>query len=350
MEVSPAMIMEHEADTSGTVVAVCVSSKKGTSKTPVKVVTLVPEHGVKGDAHAGTGHRAVSLLAEESIEKTRAAGLRLSPGDFAENITTRGIELWKLPVGTRLLIDTVQLEVTQIGKECHTGCEIRNLLGDCIMPTEGIFARVLSGGEIRPGAPIRVVTPAHRKRKRAIRAETLAARRALTREQVEQKSAAITEKLKQLPEYNSARALLVYVSSKDNEVDTLALIRGALKAGRKVLVPVTVPATRELTWSALNSLDELEPSTFGIMEPKEGCVRPRKHTEADLAIVPGIAFDMGGHRIGYGGGYYDRFLASFRGETIAIAYELQVYKSLPAEPHDRCVNLVVTEDRIINCR
>jgi len=337
-------------DIAGTVVAVCVSSEKGTRKTPVEVVSLVPEHGVMGDAHAGTTQRQVSLLAEESIEKMRAAGLELSPGDFAENITTRGVDLCKLPVGTRLIINTVHLEITQIGKECHAGCEIRKLVGDCIMPTEGIFARVLAGGEIRPGDTIKVVTAADRERKRVIRAGALAARRALTPEEAERKSAAIRQRLISLPEFNAARALLVYVSSKDNEVDTLALIRTALEAGRTVLVPVAMPSTREMLWSELKSLDELEPSTFGIMEPRKECVRPREHTETDAAIVPGIAFDTAGHRIGYGGGYYDRFLAAFHGTTIALAYELQIYESIPAEPHDRRVGFIVTENRIIECR
>jgi len=344
------MTTERETDIAGTVVAVCVSSDKGTRKTPVEVVTLVPEHGVEGDAHAGGWHRQVSLLAEESIEKMRAAGFELSSGDFAENITTRGVDLWKLPVGTRLIINAVHLEVTQIGKECHAGCEIRKLVGDCIMPTEGIFARVLSGGEIRPGDTIRILTAADRERKRAIRAEALAARRALTPEEAERKSAAVLKRLISLPEFNAARALLVYVSSKDNEVDTLALIRTALERGRTVLVPVAVQSTREMVWSELKSLDELKRSTFGIMEPREEWVRPCEHTETDAAIVPGIAFDVAGYRIGYGGGYYDRFLAAFHGTTIALAYELQIYESIPAEPHDRCVDLVVTENRIIDCR
>ena len=146
--------MKTERDISGTVVAVCISSEKGVRKNPVDVVSVLPEHGIEGDAHAGGWHRQVSLLAEESIEKMRALGFELSPGDFAENITTRGIELSELPLGTRLIVNTVQFEVTQIGKECHSGCEIRKLVGDCIMPREGIFARVISGGEIRPGDTI----------------------------------------------------------------------------------------------------------------------------------------------------------------------------------------------------
>jgi|GEM_PF-209596 len=354
------MKKERRSTISGTVVAVCISSETGVRKNPVEVVSVVPEHGIEGDAHAGGWHRQVSLLADESIEKMRALGLEISPGDFAENITTRGIEVAQLPMGTRLVVNTVELEVTQIGKECHTGCEIRKLVGDCIMPREGIFAKVISGGEIRPGDTIKVArrgdapqsgdeNQPDRDRKRTIRAEALAARRGLTPEQVTQKSTAILDKLRSLPEFESARALLVYVSSKDNEVDTLRLISSAIESGRKVLVPVAVTSTRKMVWSELRSLDELQPSTFGIMEPKEDCIRPVEHNETDVALVPGIAFDVAGHRIGYGGGYYDRFLASFRGKKVALAYELQVYESIPAEPHDLPVELIVTEDRIVNC-
>ena len=359
--------MKTDRAISGTVVAVCISSEKGVKKNPVDVVSVVPGHGIEGDAHAGVWHRQVSLLAEESVERMRALGFELSPGDFAENITTRGIELAELPLGTRLVVNTVELEVSQIGKECHTGCEIRKLVGDCIMPTEGIFARVISGGEIRPGDTVKVTRmgdeqashnaqqPANenqpdRERKRAIRAEALAARRAMISEEVAQKSAAILDKLRSLPEFKSARALLVYVSSKDNEVDTLRLISSAIESRRTVLVPVAVTSTREIVWSELRSLDELQPSTFGIMQPKEDCIRPREHGETDVSLVPGIAFDVAGRRVGYGGGYYDRFLTSFRGNKIALAYELQVYESIPAEPHDLPVETIVTEDRIIRCR
>ena len=359
--------MEAQHDIVGTVVAVCISSEKGVRKKPVEVVSVVPAHGIEGDAHAGVWHRQVSLLAQESIEKMRALDLEISPGDFAENITTRGIELSQLPLGTRLVINAVELEVTQIGKECHSGCEIRKLVGDCIMPREGIFARVISGGEIRPGDTIKVtrlgdVLASHnaqqpaeenrsdKDRKRAIRAEVLAARRALTSDEAAQKSTAILDRLRSLPEFESARALLVYVSSKDNEVDTLRLISSAIESGRKVLVPIAVTSTRQMVWSELRSLDELHKSTFGIMEPKEDCVRPAQHNKSDLALVPGIAFDVAGRRIGYGGGYYDRFLAAFSGKKVALAYELQVYESIPSEPHDLPVDVIVTEDRIINCR
>jgi MOSC domain-containing protein YiiM len=133
------------------VVAVCISEKKGERKTPVSSVAARENHGIAGDAHAGGGHRQVSLLAEESIEKMRVLGLNVTAGDFAENITTRGIALVSLPVGSRIRVGESLLEVTQIGKECHTRCAIFYQAGDCVMPKEGIFARVITGGTIRPG-------------------------------------------------------------------------------------------------------------------------------------------------------------------------------------------------------
>ncbi|AJE02284.1 MOSC domain-containing protein [Geobacter pickeringii] len=133
------------------VVAVCISEKKGERKTPVASVELRENHGIVGDAHAGEWHRQVSLLAKESIDKMRAMGLDVDNGDFAENITTEGIDLPALPVGTRLTVGETLLEVTQIGKECHTRCAIYYQAGDCVMPKEGIFARVLTGGTVRPG-------------------------------------------------------------------------------------------------------------------------------------------------------------------------------------------------------
>ena len=141
-----------------TVIAVCTSEKKGTTKKPVPEIVLKEEFGVVGDAHAdGTTHRQVSLLATESIDKMRAKGFELNPGDFAENITTRGVELTSLPIGTRLQVgQEAVLEMTQIGKECHAACEIRRLVGDCIMPREGIFARVIHGGRVKAGDTIKI--------------------------------------------------------------------------------------------------------------------------------------------------------------------------------------------------
>ena len=139
---------------SGKVVAVCISLKKGERKTPVPEVELREGHGIVGDAHAGEWHRQVSLLALESIEKMQKMGLAVESGDFAENITTSGLELYSLPVGTRLDIGPAILEVTQIGKECHTRCAIYQQAGDCVMPKEGIFARVILGGTIKSGDEI----------------------------------------------------------------------------------------------------------------------------------------------------------------------------------------------------
>jgi MOSC domain-containing protein YiiM len=130
------------------IVSLNISEKKGMPKQPVERMLLVPDHGAQGDAHAGPWHRQVSLLAVEAIDAMRKKGAAVSSGDFAENITTRGIELASLPVGARLRIGDALLEVTQIGKECHKGCAIMQQVGDCIMPKQGIFAKVISGGEI----------------------------------------------------------------------------------------------------------------------------------------------------------------------------------------------------------
>ena len=133
------------------VTAVCISERKGTRKHEVPSIRVQCGHGIFGDAHAGNWHRQISLLAEESVDKMRALGLTLQPGDFAENILTRGLELKSLPIGTRLRVGETLLEVTQIGKKCHNDCEIKKLTGSCVMPTEGIFAIVLQEGEIFPG-------------------------------------------------------------------------------------------------------------------------------------------------------------------------------------------------------
>ncbi len=143
----------------GRVVAVCISAQKGERKTPVESVELRPEHGIIGDGHAGDWHRQVSLLAIESIRKMQQLGLDVDTGDFAENITTEGIALVALPIGTRLRIGETLLEVTQIGKECHTRCAIYHQAGDCVMPKEGIFAKVLEGGFLSSGDQLSITTP-----------------------------------------------------------------------------------------------------------------------------------------------------------------------------------------------
>jgi cyclic pyranopterin phosphate synthase len=140
----------------GTVVAVNVSEAKGERKKAVPEVVLLAEHGIEGDAHAGTWHRQVSLLAQESIDKMTARGLDVGPGDFAENITVIGLDVAALPLGTTLDLGEALVEVTQIGKECHTRCAIYQQAGDCVMPREGIFVRVLRGGRVAPGDAVRV--------------------------------------------------------------------------------------------------------------------------------------------------------------------------------------------------
>lgn len=139
------------------VIAVCISEKKGERKHPVPEIALRRDHGIVGDAHAGNWHRQVSLLAEESVDTMRALGLTLAPGDFAENILTRGIVLKTLPVGTRLRVGETVLEITQIGKQCHNDCAIKKTTGRCVMPTDGVFAVVLEEGVIRPGDAIEIL-------------------------------------------------------------------------------------------------------------------------------------------------------------------------------------------------
>ena len=139
------------------VIAVNISEKKGVIKHPIEKGFFKVNHGLEGDAHAGNWHRMVSFLGDESIDKMRATGVQgLCSGKFAENITTEGIVLFELPIGTKLKIGKVVMEVTQIGKECHAGCEIMKLIGDCIMPREGIFAKVLEEGYIQAGDEILV--------------------------------------------------------------------------------------------------------------------------------------------------------------------------------------------------
>lgn len=138
--------------------AISISREKGVRKDNVGSAVLRTEHGIEDDAHAGNWHRQVSLLAKESIEKMVARGLEVVPGDFAENITTEGIDLVSLPVGRRLRLgEEALVEVTQIGKVCHDRCAIYYQAGDCVMPREGIFVKVLVGGTIRPGDAICVV-------------------------------------------------------------------------------------------------------------------------------------------------------------------------------------------------
>jgi MOSC domain-containing protein YiiM len=142
----------------GKVIAINISEKKGVPKKTIEEGMFKIDHGLVGDAHAGNWHRQVSLLGIESIDKMKALGVEgLCTGKFAENLTTEGLELWKLPIGTKLEIGETIQEVTQIGKECHTKCAIYHQVGNCVMPTDGIFTKVLKEGIIRPGDIIRVI-------------------------------------------------------------------------------------------------------------------------------------------------------------------------------------------------
>ncbi len=139
------------------VISVNISEKRGTQKHEVPEIRLIAGYGIDGDAHAGDWHRQVSLLADESIDQMRQEHVSgLVSGAFAENMITRGIDLKNLAVTTRLRIGDALLEITQIGKECHNDCEIRRAAGRCVMPTDGVFARVMEGGSIRPGDTITI--------------------------------------------------------------------------------------------------------------------------------------------------------------------------------------------------
>lgn len=140
------------------VLAVCISEQKGTQKHTVPEIQVKCDHGIVGDAHAGNWHRQISLLGNESVDKIRPLLPDIQPGAFAENILTEGITLYTLPVGTLLRVGETELEVTQIGKECHQGCAIRKLTGDCVMPREGIFVIVKKEGVIRAGDTVEVLS------------------------------------------------------------------------------------------------------------------------------------------------------------------------------------------------
>ena len=142
---------------SAKVVAVCTSANKGERKKPVALAEVMENHGIVGDGHSGEWHRQISLLAIESIRKMQEKGLVVGAGDFAENITTEGIDLPSLPLGTRLAIGDTVTEVTQIGKVCHTRCAIYYQAGDCVMPREGIFVKVIQGGTIKKDDEIKII-------------------------------------------------------------------------------------------------------------------------------------------------------------------------------------------------
>ena len=142
----------------GTVLAVCTSAVKGVQKKNVQAAEFIVNHGIQGDAHAGSWHRQVSLLSYEAFQDFEERGAGVVPGDFGENLLVSGFDFKNLPVGTRFRSGEVLLEMTQIGKECHAGCDIFKRMGDCIMPREGVFAVVLRGGVLREGDPFELVT------------------------------------------------------------------------------------------------------------------------------------------------------------------------------------------------
>ena len=142
----------------GKIKAISTSKDRGTQKDNVPAAELKVGFGIEGDAHAGNWHRQVSLLGQESIEKMRAKGANVSAGDFAENITTEGIDLQSLAIGSKLRLGTnSEVEITQFGKECHSGCVIFQQIGDCVMPREGVFAKVIKPGRVKPGDTIEVL-------------------------------------------------------------------------------------------------------------------------------------------------------------------------------------------------
>ncbi len=143
----------------GNIIAVCSSEHKGTQKKNVNSAVFIEDWGIEGDAHAGKWHRQVSLLSHDKVEEFRARGAEVKDGAFGENLVVSGIDFRSLPIGTRFACNGVLLELTQIGKQCHNGCEIFKKMGDCIMPREGVFARVLNGGTISVGDTLTVLPP-----------------------------------------------------------------------------------------------------------------------------------------------------------------------------------------------
>lgn len=151
--------MNGKGEIVGVVLSVNISKVKGVKKVPQEEIVLVENHGVLGDAHAGSWHRQVSMLSKSSIDKARSWGIEVSFGDFAENITIDNVDVWKLPIGTKVYINDAILEVTQVGKECHDRCAIAKIVGKCVMPSEGIFLKVVKGGVVRPGDKVVFVLP-----------------------------------------------------------------------------------------------------------------------------------------------------------------------------------------------
>lgn len=185
--------------------------------------------------------------------------------------------------------------------------------------------------------------------KERIRKHFLAVRRALSPEAVAANSRRIVERVQALPEFAAASAVLTYVASKDNEVETKELICSLLAETRPVLVPIARRGGA-LAWSRLLALDEIGPGRFGVLEPRRPHIRVQEPPQDAIALVPGIAFCTVGYRIGYGGGYFDRFLGHFTGVAVGLAYECQIAPAWAAETHDVPVEVLVTEERVLRPR
>jgi len=188
-----------------------------------------------------------------------------------------------------------------------------------------------------------------RDKKKRVRKRMIAQREALSGEAVRESGEAIWRRILGLSEVAEARVIHCYVSAKNNEVDTRRLISVALEEGKRIVVPVTDFWNRRLDHSEIKCLDELERSMFGLLEPREECLRFIGIGEIDLVIVPGLAFDPQGNRIGFGGGFYDRFLSDIRAPKIALAYSFQVVEKIEEGPHDVRMDKVVTDERVYDC-
>ncbi|KPU44188.1 putative 5-formyltetrahydrofolate cyclo-ligase [Oxobacter pfennigii] len=185
--------------------------------------------------------------------------------------------------------------------------------------------------------------------KKELRSRIIKERQKISREDVLKKSLEIKNKLFNIPEFINAKRVMFFVSYK-NEVDTIDMIDEAMKLGKEIIVPIVVPGEKDLLLSKLNSMNELEESSYGILEPPKKYIRPVSAEEIDFVVAPGVAFDENGFRMGYGGGYYDRLLSKISKscKVAAIAFEMQIVPEVPTEPHDMRIGMIITEDRIIS--
>jgi len=260
----------------GRVVSVNVAEDKGVQKTPQRSVTLIAEHGVEGDAHAGPWHRQVSLLADESVATMRAQGLEVGPGAFGENVTTEGIVVHQLPVGTQLRMGEALLEVTQIGKVCHDRCVIYQQAGDCVMPREGIFVRVLEGGDVRPGDAITL------EKRSLIRGAVLTVSDKGSRGEREDESGAALAGL--LEEMGAAVVARAVVPDERDQITT-ALVRLADETGANLVLTTggTGFTTRDVTPEA--TLDVIDRPAPGFAEAmRAGSLAKTPHAMLSRAV------------------------------------------------------------------